>query len=218
MPMKGHLPEFPTSSFVYIYSDDLVFRRPYTPLRVSRKGVDFVVKIYEKGTLSRFILSKDVNDSLNISGPINKRMYIHNEFENVLMIAGGTGITPMVQVLETAATIPDNRTNFTLFFCNVSREDIFLEDYISKYKVKIIHVLEKQSSGKEKAVHGRISTSHIRDIVLKNGKKIVDFIYVCGPPSMIKDVCGPKGPDKGQGELKGMLRELGYTEDEVYKF
>ena len=31
-------------------------------------------------------------------------------------------------------------------------------------------------------------------------------------------VIGPKAEDKSQGELKGMLKEIGYTADQVYKF
>jgi cytochrome-b5 reductase len=31
-------------------------------------------------------------------------------------------------------------------------------------------------------------------------------------------ISGDKAPDKSQGELQGMLKELGYATDQVYKF
>lgn len=41
-------------------------------------------------------------------------------------------------------------------------------------------------------------------------------IFVCGPPGQVSAVSGPK-KGKEQGELGGILKELGYTEDQVYK-
>ena len=46
-------------------------------------------------------------------------------------------------------------------------------------------------------------------------------ILVCGPPPMMQAVCGDKdysGSTPQQGELKGMLKELGYTADQVFKY
>ena len=47
------------------------------------------------------------------------------------------------------------------------------------------------------------------------------MVFVCGPPPMYKAVCGPKGtPEdpKAQGELGGLLKEIGFTKDKVFKF
>ena len=41
---------------------------------------------------------------------------------------------------------------------------------------------------------------------------------VCGPPPMMKAVSGDKLPDKSQGPLEGMLKGMGYTEGQVFKF
>jgi len=35
---------------------------------------------------------------------------------------------------------------------------------------------------------------------------------------MYKAISGDKAPDKTQGELTGILAELGYTKDQVFKF
>lgn len=43
-------------------------------------------------------------------------------------------------------------------------------------------------------------------------------MQVCGPPPMMDSVSGDKAPDKSQGELKGMLADLGYSADQVFKF
>ena len=46
-----------------------------------------------------------------------------------------------------------------------------------------------------------------------NGK-----IFVCGPPGLYKAVSGMKKSPQDQGELEGMLKELGYEKEQVYKF
>ncbi|KAF3510366.1 hypothetical protein F2Q69_00000847 [Brassica cretica] len=44
------------------------------------------------------------------------------------------------------------------------------------------------------------------------------LILVCGPPGMMEHVSGGKAPDWSQGEVKGILKELGFTEQMVFKF
>lgn len=43
-------------------------------------------------------------------------------------------------------------------------------------------------------------------------------IFVCGPPGQVNAISGPKASFKDQGELKGLLSDLGYKADQVYKF
>lgn len=47
------------------------------------------------------------------------------------------------------------------------------------------------------------------------------MVFVCGPPPLYKAVCGPKGTKddpKAQGELGGLLKDMGYAEHAVFKF
>ena len=45
---------------------------------------------------------------------------------------------------------------------------------------------------------------------------------VCGPDPMVEAICGKKEPNPNgppaQGSVGGFLKELGYTEDMVFKF
>jgi cytochrome-b5 reductase len=41
------------------------------------------------------------------------------------------------------------------------------------------------------------------------------LILVCGPPGMMKSISGDKLPDKSQGPLSGLLKDMGYTEQQV---
>ena len=47
-------------------------------------------------------------------------------------------------------------------------------------------------------------------------------ILVCGPPAFMKSISGEKDFSKGgvpeQGKVGGLLKDMGYSEKQVYKF
>lgn len=59
-----------------------------------------------------------------------------------------------------------------------------------------------------------------RDLLAKQMPPPADdsLILVCGPPGLMKFVSGDKLPDKSQGPLEGLLKDMGYTEQQVFKF
>jgi len=75
--------------------------RPYTPItKEDTLGYfDLLVKVYPEGIMSKHIDELKPGDSLEIKGPIPKFPYTANMKKEIGMVAGGTGITPMYQVL-----------------------------------------------------------------------------------------------------------------------
>jgi hypothetical protein len=61
-------------------------------------------------------------------------------------------------------------------------------------------------------------------MMLSNCLKPALFVLVFLPllllllPGMMAAVSGDKAPDKTQGELTGLLKAMGYTQEQVYKF
>ena len=43
-------------------------------------------------------------------------------------------------------------------------------------------------------------------------------VLVCGPPSFMKALSGEKKSPADQGELTGLLRDMHYTPEQVFKF
>jgi cytochrome-b5 reductase len=75
--------------------------RPYTPVSEEETvgHIDFVVKGYENGTASKYIHALKPGDKMQVWGPIPGMKYQANKFECIGLIAGGSGITPMVSVI-----------------------------------------------------------------------------------------------------------------------
>ncbi|XP_011622802.1 NADH-cytochrome b5 reductase-like protein isoform X2 [Amborella trichopoda] len=137
-----------------------------------------------------------------------------------LMIAGGTGITPMLQVIEAILKNPDDNTQISLLYANISPDDILLKEKLDMLSanhpnLKIFYTVDKPSQNWRGGA-GYISN----DMIIKGLPVPSDdtLILVCGPPGMMKHISGDKAKDRSQGELSGLLKEVGYTEEMVYKF
>ncbi|KAE8651527.1 NADH-cytochrome b5 reductase-like protein [Cucumis sativus] len=196
--------------------------RPYTPISdPDAKGYfDLLIKVYPQGKMSQHFATLKPGDVLEVKGPIEKLKYSPNMKKHIGMIAGGTGITPMLQVIDAIVKNPDDNTQVSLLYGNVSPDDILLKQKLdilasSHPNIKVFYTVDKPTKN-WKGGKGYVS----KDMVIKGLPPPGDdaLILVCGPPGMMKHISGDKAPDYSQGELDGMLKELGYTKEMVYKF
>lgn len=74
--------------------------------------------------MSQHIAHLKPGETLSFKGPIAKYPYKPNEFAHGFAIGGGSGITPMYQMISHSLTIPDDKTKWTLMFANVTDKDI----------------------------------------------------------------------------------------------
>ncbi|KAK9760701.1 hypothetical protein K7432_014993, partial [Basidiobolus ranarum] len=76
--------------------------RPYTPTSDDDTvgHFDMIIKKYPNGPMSEHIHNMKPGDTLAVKGPFPKYTYKPNTLNHIGMIAGGTGITPMLQVIR----------------------------------------------------------------------------------------------------------------------
>ncbi|KAG0201208.1 NADH-cytochrome b5 reductase [Mortierella sp. GBA30] len=208
----------------FVKEDGKPVIRPYTPTSYADQtgSFDFVIKRYEGGPMSSHIHSLKPGDTLAVKGPISKYPIKPNQHESITMIAGGSGITPMIQVVKELLKDKEDKTKINLIFGNVTPEDIILKDEIDGYakthpdRFKVTYLVDKPAEG-WKGPTGYVTADLIKktvpDIGSGNSK-----VFVCGPPLMMKAVSGPKGPNFTQGDVDGALKELGLTNEQVFKF
>ncbi|KAH7289887.1 hypothetical protein KP509_30G022700 [Ceratopteris richardii] len=179
--------------------------RPYTPISPpdSRGYFDLMVKIYPQGKMSSHIGSLKPGDTLEVKGPISKILYKPNMKKNIGMIAGGTGITPMLQIIDAIVNNKDDLTKVSLIYANISPEDILLKEKLDVLAAKnpnfkVYYTVDKPTSDWNGG-SGYIT----KDMVLKGMPTPSDdtLILVCGPPGMMNHISGDKAPDKTQGEV-----------------
>jgi len=203
--------------------------RPYTP--ISRPAVagylELAVKTYPDGKMSKHMASLKVGDKLDFKGPIVKLPYKPNEFKEIGMVAGGTGIAPMLQVIDEVLANPTDKTKVSLVFANQTESDILMKKEIDARaaqhpdKLSVYYVVDKSTAWFSKWTGGE---GYITEAMLKEhipAPSADSMVYVCGPPPMYKAICGGKGTKedpKAQGELGGVLKGMGYAPSSVFKF
>ncbi|KAI8098379.1 uncharacterized protein B0P05DRAFT_521685 [Gilbertella persicaria] len=201
--------------------------RPYTPINQNpyRDGyMDLVVKKYQDGSVSRTITSfVPYQHQVYTRGPMVEPecIYEPNSYKEVGMIAGGTGISPMYQLICRILENPDDeQTRIWLIYGNKTEQDILLKSELDalqqKYKdrFRLKYVLEHPpaNSSYEK---GYVTKQMIQEMMLDQGKR---KIFVCGPNRMLAFVCGERARDYSQGQVTGLLSELDFHSDETWKF
>ena len=110
----------------------------------------------------------------------------------------------------------------TLVYGNLTEEDIILKHELAALeneypqRFRAFYTLDTPPDGWTQG-KGHV-TKDLLKTVLPEPKVENIKIFVCGPPGLYKAISGAKKNPKDQGELTGMLKDLGYGQDQVYKF
>ena len=109
--------------------------RSYTPISSDENlgYFDLLIKSYPQGNISRYMGTLEIGDKMQVRGPKGAMVYAPGLVKRFGMIAGGTGITPMLQIIRAIVRgRPRNggkdNTEVDLIFANVNYEDILLKD------------------------------------------------------------------------------------------
>ncbi|KAJ9211910.1 hypothetical protein DTO166G4_6438 [Paecilomyces variotii] len=196
--------------------------RSYTPISSDNEAgyFDLLVKEYPQGNISRYLANMKIGDKMKVRGPKGAMVYTPNMCRHIGMIAGGTGITPMLQVIKAIIrNRPRNGGNDTtqvdLIFANVNPEDILLKDELDALAqeddgFRVYYVLNNPPEGWNGGV-GFVTADMIKERLPAPASDIK--ILLCGPPPMVS-------------AMKKATESLGYTkarpvsklEDQVFCF
>ncbi|CCL99441.1 uncharacterized protein FIBRA_01459 [Fibroporia radiculosa] len=114
---------------IFIKDDDIQVERPYTPL----EGIDdqgcmkFWIKRYAKGEVGRWLHSKKAGEMVEIRGPVVTWPWQEDMPDDIVMVSGGTGITPFYQLLHELVLKKgalDSKTRFTLLHSSRSPAEL----------------------------------------------------------------------------------------------
>ncbi|ORX88775.1 putative NADH-cytochrome b5 reductase [Basidiobolus meristosporus CBS 931.73] len=217
--------EIPVSSSVYVKDDSMQIMRPFTPISSSdSKGyLELLIKLYPDGSMSQFLKDRTVGDVLEVRGPIVNWEYQANAYKAIGMVAGGSGITPMYQIIRGILQNPEDNTRVSLIYANRSEEDILLRqelESLAKLHPKqftLYFVVDKAPETREWSQGvGFVTREMISQHLPKPAGDVK--ILVCGPDGMMRHISGPRARDWSQGGVSGLLKELGYSAEQVYKF
>ncbi|KAK2740942.1 NADH-cytochrome b5 reductase [Myotisia sp. PD_48] len=196
--------------------------RSYTPISSDEDAgyFDLLVKSYPQGNISKHLAGLRIGDTMKVRGPKGAMVYTPNMARHIGMIAGGTGITPMLQVIKAIIKgRPRNGGNDTtkidLIFANVNPEDILLKeelDILAKGDDDFrVHYVLNNPPEKWNGGVGFVTPDMIKAHLPAPANDIK--IMICGPPPMVSAM---KKATESLGYKKaGLVSKL---EDQVFCF
>ena len=156
------------------------------PISVSGIGedtVDFTIR--RVGKVTNEIFENYVGDSLYIRGPYGNGFDVDNyKGKEIVIIAGGTGLSPVRGVVNYFAEHTDEAVSTTLIAGFKSPKDVLFKDDFQawKEKINVIQTVDSAPEGYEGPI-GMV-TKYIPDLKFEN---IENAVFICvGPPIMIK--------------------------------
>ena len=164
--------------------------RSYTPITddTTPGAFELMVKTYPNGRISRRFAELKEGNSLEMKGPRGKYEYVPNGYKRIGMIAGGTGLTPCLQVISAALRDPNDKTSFDLIYANVTADEILLMEQLDALaaanpaRFRVHYFLNEAPAGWKGGV-GFVSSEAIMThlpSVSEDGQ-----ILMCGPPPMM---------------------------------
>ncbi len=212
--------------------------RSYTPVSTDNNVgyVDFVIKIYKKnehpdfpngGFMSQKVDKLELGDTFKFKGPNGRLTYMGNgefnikqlksqggdlvtkNFKNIGMIAGGSGITPMIPIIRSILGNKSDMTQISLLFANKKEEDIILRDKLENrheefsHQYKYFYTVDNPSENWN-GFTGYISPEMITETMPPPSDDTL--ILLCGPPKMISEAVKPG------------LEVLNYSQENIFTF
>jgi len=218
LPAPDQVLGLPVGKHIFLSAciDDKLCMRAYTPTStIDEVGYfELLVKIYFKGVkprfpngglMSQYLESLPLGSSLDIKGPLGHIEYmgrgafsVHGKQKfatKLAMFAGGTGITPIYQVMQAILKDPEDDTKMYVVYANHTEDDILLRDELDawalKYedRVKVWYVVGKSIREGWKYSEGFINEDIMRAHVPEASEDTLAL--ACGPPPMIQFAISP---------------------------
>eukprot|EP00268_Persea_americana_P059286 TRINITY_DN7256_c1_g1_i8.p1 TRINITY_DN7256_c1_g1~~TRINITY_DN7256_c1_g1_i8.p1 ORF type:complete len:425 (+),score=90.04 TRINITY_DN7256_c1_g1_i8:509-1783(+) len=217
LPSPDQVLGLPVGKHVFLCAviDGKLCMRAYTPTSaVDEVGhFDLLVEIYFKGIHPKFpngglmtqhLDSLPIGSTIEVKGPVS-----HSEYngqghftvngkpklaKRLAMIAGGSGITPIYQVMQAILKDPSDRTEMNVVYANRTEDDVLLREEMDEWAKKHQNVKVWYVVSEAKREGWEYSTGRITERILKEHTpegSTDTLALLCGPPAMIQSTVLP---------------------------
>jgi predicted ferric reductase len=179
-------------SFITLFSSHISREEhPFTIASTSTKHacLEFIVRT--TGDWTHQLKNIQTGDRVLMNGPFGLFSYLQlPEKMEIIMIAGGIGITPMLSMLRHMADCNDQR-KITLIWSNQTRKHIIMQSEFLNLKtqlrgLRIFYVLTRDPE--YEGEKGRLDRPRLERLVSDCSNSAA--VFVCGPDQMSKEICG----------------------------
>jgi benzoate/toluate 1,2-dioxygenase reductase component len=185
-PLEGALPMFLPGQYVNVTAPNETVERPYS--FTSAPGADmatFLIRNVPGGKMSAYLETKaKTGDKLVLNGPFGS-FYLRTPRRPILFLAGGTGVGPILSMLEHLAARGTNDQQVRMVYGARDDADLVEIERIEALAARIpkfTYHTTCSGPGSRHPLTGHV-TDHFSAGGLNNGD--VD-VYLCGPPEMVE--------------------------------
>lgn len=150
-----------------------LLRRPISVSNITDQFIEFTIKVLGKGT--EWLSQKDVDDYLDIMGPLGNGFEVDSKSEKVLLLGGGIGVAPIKGLLA-HLTSQKIKCDSIIGFRDLP---IFSDEF---KKLSNYNEIISEKNGNYKLGY---VTEYFEQLVKEN---TYDAIYACGPEAMLKSL------------------------------
>ncbi|MCW7463700.1 fatty acid desaturase [Leptospira limi] len=150
-----------------------------------KRIVKFIVRKVPNGKLSNYIWNENLlGKKAKLKGPFGN-FYLRDSKKPILMVVGGSGLAPILAMLE-EGILKGTKRPLTLLFGARKKEDLYKIREIKKIqkvwkgKFTFVPILSEEPKGNSWKGERGLVTSKIKDHLTKTTE-----VYLCGPPPMV---------------------------------
>lgn len=232
LPTPKHVLGLPTGKHIFLsakINSEVVLRR-YTPIssNFDLGCVKFVIKVYrpcerfpEGGKMTQYVDTLNIGDYLDFKGPVGEFEYMKDgnfvlEGEGECkarcfnMIAGGTGITPVMQIASEILRHPNDPTCMSLVYACRIEEDLLMRSTLDEWaanfphRFKVHYILSDGWPSDWKFSTGFVDKALFQENLYEPADDV--YTLMCGPPIMLEKGCTPN------------LETLGHKKGSIFSF
>ena len=156
------------------------------PISVSGIGENYVdLTIRKVGKVTDEIFKNYVGDKLFLRGPYGNGFDIENyKNKEVIVVAGGTGLSPVKGIVDYFSNHKEDCKGFTLISGFKSPKDILFKEDIKTWEKNMNLILTVD--GAEEGYEGKVGlvTKYVPELDIKDKENVQ--VIVVGPPMMMK--------------------------------
>ncbi len=190
----GHLAYLPGQFAFLSFDSSPISKEPHpftiasSPLRSD--AIQFAIN--GSGDWTRQLGKLEIGDRAYLQGPFGhfSHLFLNSRNRNIIMIAGGIGITPMLSMLRYMVDTGDRRPT-TLIWSNQTRKHLFHKDeldWIVEQLTDFTWIPTFTREKGEEGLYGRLDLKTLDGLLKPHDRNAC--IFLCGPPSMIRQVSG----------------------------
>ena len=156
-------------------------RRSYSICSATNEALSIGVKAIKNGRVSNYLNEISVGAEIMVFEPEGNFIWTPAQ-KNVVAIAAGSGITPIMSMLKSAGA----QTSFQLLYGNKSHEEsLFLSEILALNNTEThLYYSQKEVAG---AQYGRIDETALNNQIKQNLSLLqADAFFLCGPQQLIE--------------------------------